>query len=236
MSKAHNCLYYLAKNDKEYEQIMKEGIIPTEKCIADISMDKEKITLLCEFNQVGKWKILEQKPIVLRISNVAKEDCKEVELVDIAKRLIYDRVISPENIERAYVFTTRKQMKELCVAYAIGLSIIISNTIYHYDNNTPEHEKFVEYISKSTNNIVSTIDRLDYKNNWRWVAKKLREYADEGNYTFLDTYCNSDIKLYEQITMFPRDDTYGDRWVLRKCIQTAFKNMLNLDTGGYTKC
>ena len=65
----------------------------------------------------------------------------------------------------------------------------------------------------------------------------MRDYGDEGEYTFCDHYAITDSygpKLFEQVVLFPEDEHLAVRKHLSDTIKRIFPDCKNWETGGWT--
>lgn len=80
---------------------------------------------------------------------------------------------------------------------------------------------------------VAVIERLNFRDASREeLTTALRDIADDGEYTFLDTYNNTPIRCYHQLLKITDPLTCLARATLYDAIVRNFKGVLDLDTGG----
>lgn len=80
---------------------------------------------------------------------------------------------------------------------------------------------------------VAVIERLNFRDASREeLTTVLRGLADDGEYTFLDTYNNTPIRCYHQLLKITDPLTCLARATLYDAIVRNFKSVLDLDTGG----
>lgn len=80
---------------------------------------------------------------------------------------------------------------------------------------------------------VAVIWRLNFRDASREeLTTVLRGLADDGEYTFLDTYNNTPIRCYHQLLKITDPLTCLARATLYDAIVRNFKSVLDLDTGG----
>lgn len=65
------------------------------------------------------------------------------------------------------------------------------------------------------------------------MTQSLISLAEEGEYTFCDTYDNQPIQLWEKLDQFPECPLGQERKQLKEKIKMYFNYILNIDTGGY---
>lgn len=80
---------------------------------------------------------------------------------------------------------------------------------------------------------VAVIERLNFRDASREeLTTALRDLADDGEYTFLDTYNNTPIRCYHQLLKIADPLTCLARASLYDAIVRNFKGVLDLNTGG----
>lgn len=80
---------------------------------------------------------------------------------------------------------------------------------------------------------IAVIERLNFGHAPREeLTTVLRDLADDGEYTFLDTYNNTPIRCYQQLLKIEDPITCLARETLYDTIARNFKSVLDLDTGG----
>lgn len=80
---------------------------------------------------------------------------------------------------------------------------------------------------------VAVVERLNFGHAPREeLTTVLRDLADDGEYTFLDTYNNTPIRCYQQLLKITDPLTCLARATLYDAIVRNFKGVLDLNTGG----
>lgn len=80
---------------------------------------------------------------------------------------------------------------------------------------------------------VAVVERLNFRDASREeLTKVLRDLADDGEYTFLDTYNNTHTRCYHQLLKITDTSTCLARAMLYDTIVRNFKGVLDLNTGG----
>lgn len=81
--------------------------------------------------------------------------------------------------------------------------------------------------------VISVTERLEFKNApASELTKVLRDIADDGDYTFLDTYNNQSLRCYQQLLNIDSPVTMLACEMLYDTIVRNFSSVLDTDTGG----
>ena len=228
-------LYHVTTKDK-CRDILVNGLIPSIGEQSEKVSENKPAIYLCDYEEVGKWKIVLGKDTVLRIKNT-NENLLEIRDYPSFHEYICFNKIEPYNIELTNVNSTKQQMQELCCDYTLHLCCLVTKIIRYYDgyyDNDEKVEEWIRHTAKSTMEIMNRFN-FDLVKNKR-IISTLVNAALEGEYTFLDTYNNTEYRLYEQIIRFPKDDLYDVRKELHDFITKTYEKCLHINTGGYTKC
>lgn len=115
--------------------------------------------------------------------------------------------------------------KRLRECYVCTLSVLVTQGLHTNVNK--------QYWVRDVFGTVAVIERLNFRDAPREELKSvLRDLADEGEYTFLDTYNNTSIRCYQQLLKITDPLTCLARETLYDAIVRNFKGVLDLDTGG----
>lgn len=115
--------------------------------------------------------------------------------------------------------------KRLRERYVCTLSVLVTQGLRTDVNK--------QYWVRDVFGTVAVIERLNFRDAPREELKSvLRDLADEGEYTFLDTYNNTSIRCYQQLLKITDPLTCLARETLYDAIVRNFKGVLDLDTGG----
>lgn len=232
-------LYHITDR-RNIPSILKNGLTPR---IGNRSMqlENEPIVCLTERQYLPFWKILLSlsHPAVLKVTidpNEFDDTVRCEQNYFLYKEIRIKTNIPPECIQKATVRIPHTEMtdtmKKLCKSYLYEISAICIDCAREYT----EHVK--TYLSKQDmifylESLYKICSRLDYSvmtTDEKRAA--LIEIGESGEFTFLDTYQQTDKKLY-QLTMFKDPYTYCIRRRLEEWIADTFHDCLDITTGGW---
>ena len=227
-------LYHITKK-QNIESILSKGLEPRIGRRSK-GLEDEPVLCLTEKEYIPYWKILLglKSTAVFRIKTIP-DDFNEINYTDY-KEIRTKKPISPENIELTAIPTNRtarrKAMKTLCLNRISVLSWLCQSCARLYTDGvqkTMSHREVEEFMI----NEYRILKRLDFsvltleeKRNY------LKEYGESGEFTFLDTYWDTDKKLY-QLSMYDDPYTYEIRHKLEDLITCIFDGCLDMCTGGW---
>ena len=226
-------LYHITEK-KNVENILREGLIPR---IGPRSKGVESKPLICftEKKYIPAWKILLgiRSPKILKVSI---NPC-------ITKKTVYtsyeeyftEQTIEPTCIQLVDMpinrLARKNAMKQLCYDRIDALSALCQECAIHYTRKTNSHyNKLAQYLK----NEYRVLKRLDYSVlSTEEKRKYLKDLGESGEFTFLDTYLDTDKKLY-QLSMYEDPYSYDIRRNFENLIVEKFSDCLDLNTGGWT--
>lgn len=227
-------LYHITEKRNAYE-ILKNGLNPR---IGPRSKGIETEPLICltEKEYIPFWKILLglNTPKILKIS-ITPEDFKEITYASY-KEIRIKQSIDPENISLTNIKTDhasrRNAMRLLCRDRINTISWLCQSCARYYTDGVQKslsHKELEEFMTseyKILKHLDFSVLTLEEK---RDIIKDLGE---SGEFTFLDTYLDTDKKLY-QLSMYDDPYTYDIRNNLESLISDAFTGCLDISTGGW---
>lgn len=223
--------YFYHLTDKDaLPGILKNGLIPQIGPRSESAKETENFVFLCRHKDIPYWKILINKPVLLRVY-LDQEKTEEYGYDCYSEYLVKDK-IPPENIKRVYPkIDTVKAMKDLCVSYIYTFSHLVTDFARYYRGD--------DYVNKERLETQLTVlkigtQNLDYSSlTKKEIRKELKDAGENGGYTFVDRYMNTDRRLYEQLLYYPEDDFFESRKWLNRTIKNIFKGCLKVNTGGW---
>lgn len=226
---------YHVTDIKRIGTILKNGLLPMLGNDSAMCNEERAAIFLCEEKDVPYWEILLGKRGVLRVES--KSQLKSFSCGFYREYYMYDR-IPPEYLSIAR-FSEPKvlHMKQLCINYLFTISHLCVKIIilYHYNQNCDDFQLLLQELDQELSTMLVILSRLDYsKLSFDEIKKALLTYSDDGEYTFLDTYQNTSVRLYEQIDNFATDLTKINRHNLYLFIKETFSGCLDINTGGWT--
>lgn len=233
----HNMTLYHVTTKENLESILKKGLIPNYKSKnSKFINDNRKGIFLCDKKSIPYWMIILKCDTILKITI-------ETELINTSfsytlyNELIYDEIIPADKIRKIKPPTKtilNFTRETLCDSIIRSLSNITHACATFYNKNG-DYEYYKDYINGRTAGIKATGERIDiHKVSDKKLKQMLREFGDDGEFTFCDTYMNTPVRLWEQLIRYPKDDTYKNRKYIHDFIKSHFKNVLYTNTGGFT--
>ncbi len=226
-----NNSYYHLTAEANLAGILKDGLIPQFGNNSNIILDHRKAVFLCKEEDIAYWQIILGLPILLEVRDI--DPSYEFEYSHY-KEYLYEGIIQPEQItvitHNAETYRTKKVMTTLCSSYLIGLSMFTRACAYYYNNQLEctEEDMFAEAQS-----FTAVLDKLDYSvadmSEWQ---NYLKAFGEDGEYTFCDTYCNTETKLWQQLIKYPSDSLAEARQQIYDFIDKTFPFAKTLNTGG----
>lgn len=237
--------YYHLTSEENLDSILKEGL----KCMvgenSTIVGDKEKVIYLSDYNYLDYWSILLDRNIILEIDSEGI-DINNIDEYSYGmyKEIIYSKDIQPQYITIAnnIVIDNSKAMRVLCTSFIYYINRLVSSIAKIFTSsyankryNSEDLQKEKHLISKNIKSVLCILNRLDYSVLPSDEIKSiLRQFGDDGEYTFCDTYMNTDKRLWEQLLFYDAGDLSEDFRKLHDCIKNTFKDCLYTHTGGWT--
>lgn len=230
-------LYHTTKQ-KHIKSILQNGLIPNFKPDNSQSIeDDRKGIFLCPKESIPYWLIILEHDALLSVT-IPDDAYTDSFSYTYYEEQIYNDVILPEHIkiEPLPEQSELKQANEtLCDSAINALSNITSHCARFYDNMANDLKYHEAYMESRTSMIRATGEKINFAIiSDETKTKILRELGDSGEYTFCDTYKNTPIRLWEQLSDYPKDSTYEKRIYIQNFIKKHFKNVLFTNTGGYT--
>lgn len=224
-------LYHLT-DAKNLPNILKNGLKPGIGERSQVVGEEIPAIYLSKRADIPYWRIILGQTVLLQISNVDELNLEYFQYSCYGEYLCKE-VIKPENIKRIYINKpTEQHMKDLCLNYLFSISQVIEYVIRFYHNQTSLTESD---IYKMLESCLLVVNRLDYSvMDKKEIKRILEDYGDSGGYTMVDTYLNTDTRLYEQICNFKEDSLTEKCKELNNFIKTKFKGCLTVNTGGWS--
>lgn len=225
--------YHLTTKDK-LPEILKNGLKPQIGENAAIAGEEKPAIYLCRLKDLPYWKIILDRIIVLKVKDitVTMDDIYDYSMYS---EYVYDKTIPVKSIARIYTpKPTLGQMQKLCIDYIYNLSKT-TIAIARFYNNHVNNSEIRQIINKRLDCTLNVLANLDYATlDTENIRNELKEMGKSGDYTFLDTYMNTDKKLYQMLIEYPEDDLTEKRQALYNYIIKTFDKCLDVYTGGFT--
>lgn len=224
-------LYHLTTKYK-LPSIMQNGLIPGIGSNSKKVLEEVQGVYLCTKKDVKYWQILLECDMLIEITGIDLQTCEE------RRYSLYNEYIYKSSIEPSCLQVIKlpkisiDAMKELCFSYMQTISMATVFAARYYNSN---NTKAITMLDGIITDILAVAKRLDYKVlTDEEKSKWLIDYGNDGEYTFLDTYMNTETKLFQQLARYPKDSLSEKRIKLYNYINNTFKAQLHLNTGGWT--
>ena len=226
--------YYHVTKEEKLKSIFETGLVPQ---IGENSKDigeTEEAIYLCSEKDIPYWTILLGSTVVLEVT-LEQEINEDAKLqYSHYNEWKYYSVIPPENLKRVSL-PTEDRIKDalLCLQWSYTL-ILCDDIMYVSKGYHHEHFMFEDDVYYTLHCTIEVMKKLKYtelsaetKRSW------LQDYGDDGAYTFCDTYCDTDLRMYQFLIHISDEKTYAIRKETYDFILEAFAGCLDVDTGGY---
>lgn len=229
-------LYHLTTQNK-IPSILYKGLLPGLGSNSGKIDEHEEGIYLCDIRDVKYWQILLDCDTLIEVVGIKPEDCEKRPYSSYSE-YIYKDSIPPRMVHRVKMpRQSNEAMRELCLSYMASMSYacVASARYYNYLQDDEDKEEYRYSMLAYLDMVLAVIDKLDYRVLTEGEKEKwLIEYGEDGAYTFLDTYLNTDTKLYQELICYPDDEFTEKRTQLYEFIKETFKQQLHLNTGGWT--
>lgn len=224
-------LYHLCDNE-DLENILKEGLVPKKGPNSRLCYEPNFSIYLCDYKSIPYWSILLDKERILKVDKISHNSLERYKYSGYNEYL-YHKKIEPSKIRVFEKQIDKKEaMHELCINYLYQISDITCNIARFYNN----FSDFESILAPDLKRINTILNRLDYSVcSDEEIKKILIQDGEEGEYTFADTYLDTDKRLWSQLIEYPEDGLSELRKELYDFIKRTFSDdVLYCDTGGWT--
>ena len=218
------------------KQILKTGLIPNIGPNSRVCHEETPRIYLCDKKDIPFWNILLDKNVILKI----EFDHNELENYEEVSYKDYGEYMSTSSIPADKIKLSRIKidkedaMKKLCIDTLYAISDVTRKVADYY--NRPQwahltHDDIMQHLDVT----ICILERLDYSSlTKQHIKKELKLMGEElCMNTFVDYYFNTNLRLYQQLTQYPKDDLTEKLSTLRKLIENKLKGCLTVNTGGY---
>ena len=229
-------LYHITSEDV-LPEILKHGLYPK---IGDRSAavgETEAHIFLCKSKDLPYWQILLDQSVILQIDKSQIKNATSEFQYSYYNEYLYDDCIPASAITRVQGFKPNKtHMQNLCKSYVYSINNLVLTTIKYYETNdeirklsymlhlNDLYPAILHSLSKLKYDCIETIDLRSY----------ITDIGESGEYTFLDNFKGSELKLYQQMIKYENDSLTQYIHSLYNYIITNFSECLELNTGGWT--
>lgn len=236
----HDKTLYHIISSRDIPVVLQHGLIP-HMGNNSISINEERNAVyLCKEQDIEYWQImLKEKTDVLAIDMTGIPDnCIDEFRYSCYGEYIVNCSIPPEKIKwlRPLNETTpeyEKAMVTLCKSHLIHLSWFTQICARHYQGIC-HTEPCPDYIVHDGLSLKIVLPRLNYGIRTQEYWKDyLREYGEDGEYTFCDFHNNTQTKLWQKLIEYPDDKSAEYRRFAYEYINNTFPWAKTLNTGGW---
>lgn len=226
-------LYHLTTKEA-LPKILKEGLVPNIGESSKMAEESRSAVFLCDDKSLPYWRILLNKDTLLKVKVSHKDDLEFFDY-DLYGEYLYKDNISPDNIEVIDMLEpTLEQYKEILKSYICSISYACYCCAEYYTYGKDKVNITIDIIRKSIISIKIVSDRLNYSYmSTEELRVELKGLGQDGYYTFLDKYYNTDKSLWQKLIDYPSDETMELRRWLYNFVKRQFSNVLDVDTGGW---
>lgn len=228
-------LYYHLTDEKTAKTILKEGLKPLLGENSKLCEEKEPAIYLCGRKDLPYWKILLDRniPICVRLTKEQEESLEPFNYSYYSEFLL-KTAIPKEQVDLSQCqIETEKAMKDLCVSYIYTIGNVCSDIIrYYYTNSDDVNQcQYLKCLLKCT---LQSLSRLNYTSlNQSEIINTIKD-SGEGAFAFTDRYFTEDVRLYEKISTYEKDELSEYTSQLTEFVKHTFKDFLKLNTGGWS--
>lgn len=224
-------LYHFTDTD-HLPSILRNGLIPQRGNNTQLIGDEREAVFLCDFESVGRWRIILNKPVLLKVCNITYYNDYEY---DGYREYLVDMRIPPENIEVISLCynSCEKDMFILCSSYLTYISDFTVRCARYYNNSQRTNEDLLD-LRRQAIAITFVLPHLDYTvtslHTWE---KQLVQEGDDGEYTFCDCYNGTKMRLWQQLIAYEDDLIAPLRKEIYDFVAKTFPFANELSTGGW---
>lgn len=216
--------YHLTTEDTAIT-IFEQGMLKASYGSNNLLCNEAKpYVFFCDEESVPYWSVL------LRKSAAVPFDLRGQCTLNYCNYGLYSEFYTNEDMriramKPATVMADESVYKQLRERYTSTLSMLVTQGLCtDVDKQYWVHDVF---------GTVAVVERLNFRDALQEeLTATLRDLADDGEYTFLDTYNNTPIRCYQQLLKITDPLTCLARETLYDAIARNFKGVLDLNTGG----
>lgn len=232
-------LYHVTRAEN-VESILKYGLKAQIGENSQSVLEEHSAVFLCDEASIPYWHIILGADAVIKV-DVDSRLCEEFQY-SLYKEFICPNDISADNIELCigYSCADKEAMRNLCASFVYTLGSLMVRIARYYDNpdvwdgNSEEASQQRKFLKGDICSLLTVFKRLDYSVcDMNDICSELVEAGESGEYTFADTYKNSDKRLWEMLDQYPCDEMEEDRKNLKNLISSSLSECLYVETGGW---
>lgn len=232
MKKETSTYLYHVTNETKAESILKDRVLLPGRGDHCLSVNDMGAVYLCSREDIPFWQLILGCSRVVRIPKRDIPQCAEFDYGRY-KEFICRTPIQSKDIEDVSGQITKAELQKantvLCCSYLWTISHLCMRYARYYHEGTAMDEIITE--TKTVLDILSHFNYMDVPVTE--LKKEMEKMVDACAYTFADTYCNTDTRLWEQLVKYPDDEFSEIRTELHDFIKENLKPVLFENTGGY---
>lgn len=230
-------LYHLTDKEK-VASILKNGLEPIIGDNSKLCGNEYGFVYFTDYHSIPYWQILLQKPVILRIADLDIPNLNRCNY-GIYTEYSIGRTIPPTQITKSNIsFTKAKRlesMRKLCTEFLFSISQMCKTFAMHYEYGEEYELDLQDYI-RYLNVQRMVFEHLDFHTLTNQEIKDALIEQTDGEYGFTDTYKDTDLRLWEQLIHYPKDESLEVRtWLYNFVNKTFDKSIKYLNTGGWTE-
>lgn len=261
--KIANKLYHVTTKESA-DHILNEGLFPQIGDNSRKAGEEDPVVFLCNRKDILYWMYILGCDTVLEIEmtdlKTGIKEYRDYGLDNDYGEYLYRNCIPADHIRAMKIPVDKNDqiMRKLCFLYIANLSYFIANSItrtYAYDEiygcdetnsdyiANPEKyanisPKDIDYINSNADILLTCLSHFDFEKLTKEDKKEIRHWlvneGDSGEYTLFDEYFDTGNKLWEQMVLFKKDETFENRHRLYDFINKNLKFCHRLSTGGFS--
>ena len=239
-------IYHITKKEN-LDSIMQYGLVPSKGTNSIIAREESEYVYLCPRDKVFEWYVTLQGSIILEVDTKGLDllSDKEYNVPEIR----YGKVIKPKYLKvipieeignlDAYMdewyYSILSSISEYCLNY---LKYYFQEASAYYYTKDDNYKSNLKSINNCANIIASVISNINLDEEKLHIA--VNNLSEKGIFVFTDTI-DSNIgeefyhkRLWEVLPLYNDPDSYYDRLVLYNAIVNNLKEILYVNTGGWT--
>lgn len=236
MQLMRKAMYYHLTTETAWKRIQTQGIQPRIGIRSAMNKETKPCIYLCNQKDVAIWKFLMNLPVVLQIQTQNIQIEQEFQY-DMYAEYITTTSIPPEACQRVEVKELSiSQQEEITIHLLYTLSETLTTLAIYYERYQGQTE-LLQHLLTKLKCLGYMLSNIPWQHlNLSHIQTQILEYADSGEYTFCDTYKNTDKRLWNQLHEYPETNptTCQIYHQFLQNMQTIPDELKYLPTGGWT--
>ena len=201
-------IYYHLTTPENLESILQNGLKPHVGPRSACAKEEKPRIYLCGYEDMIVWSNLLNLTKAVQISDKANLEPKIAEY-DNHSEYMTETAIPAKYLKLCSIPPLDSpRLSHIVGSVLISLSDIIVSLVRFYElsDDTMNHQS-ISYICKSLSSFLLILENVPWHQlDIHIIQKEIKDYANEGEYTFADTYNNSAVRLWEQLQFYPENN------------------------------